>query len=601
MQLSEFNTFFADLAPRHYAVRSFHRGFDMDELGNVALPVVFAEADVQTVEKSPGVDAVTLAFCVLDKPERTGGLESAILDATREIADDLLEAIRAVPALRQLTCQSVAVLGAGGTSGLTGWRYELEINVAKRARGGLSSRFDPAYQPPAPGDENPVPLPSLTAANGLARVGNEIVARLGAGLALDGAGRITAIGGTGEPGPTGPQGPIGPPGETGPQGPQGPAGADGAQGPQGEVGPQGPQGNTGLQGPAGPTGADGADGATGITGETGPMGPQGPQGDTGPQGPQGPTGATGPAGATGATGPQGPAGPQGPTGAAGATGPTGATGPAGANGKTILTGTGNPSNFIGTDGDYYLDNSIESYPILWGPKTGGVWSTNATLVGPTGPTGATGRGFNPRGAWTASTFYSVDDIVTYNGSTYRRTVAGTSGSVFNASNWDQWAAAGVSGGDTKFLTLLCTSTAYSIGSTTSETLFVEVSIPGGTLLAGTHLFGNFIATGTSGTTQTLRMRVGTSATIASNTTVKSGAMGTTQAGLWGQLHCAIRGTTQIFPYSTAITAPSVNTGGGTVLSGFDFTQTVKIQITGAKSATGDTFILEAIHLFAQLP
>ena len=93
----------------------------------------------------------------------------------------------------------------------------------------------------------------------------------------------------------------------------------------------------------------------GATGPTGPAGPTGPQGSTGPIGPTGSGGPAGPAG------PQGPAGPAGPQGATGATGAADATGP---------------------------------------------------LTGPTG------QGFNFRGAWSSTTQYSLDDVVTQNGSSW---------------------------------------------------------------------------------------------------------------------------------------------------------------------------------------
>ena len=96
------------------------------------------------------------------------------------------------------------------------------------------------------------------------------------------------------------------------------------------------------------------------------------QGPEGPAGVAGATGPEGPAGATGATGPQGPEGPGGdgtvgPPGADGATGPTGPTGATGA-------------------------------------------------TGPQGPAGPAGLTF--RGAWSASTAYVADDLVTYAGSGY---------------------------------------------------------------------------------------------------------------------------------------------------------------------------------------
>lgn len=96
----------------------------------------------------------------------------------------------------------------------------------------------------------------------------------------------------------------------------------------------------------------------------------------------------------GAQGPAGPTGATGATGPQGATGATGATGPAGADGRTILHGFGPPSNGLGSNGDYYSDDTNH----LWyGPKAGGVWpGSPVSLVGPqgpqgdTGPTGATG-------------------------------------------------------------------------------------------------------------------------------------------------------------------------------------------------------------------
>jgi hypothetical protein len=105
---------------------------------------------------------------------------------------------------------------------------------------------------------------------------------------------------------------------------------------------------------------------------------------TGPTGPQGPAGATGPIGAAGPQGPTGPAGP------AGATGPQGTTGPAGSQGPTGSVGPMGPAGAPGTTGP----------------------------AGPAGPQGPQGNGFNFRNAFNASSSYAVNDVVTYNGSTY---------------------------------------------------------------------------------------------------------------------------------------------------------------------------------------
>lgn len=123
--------------------------------------------------------------------------------------------------------------------------------------------------------------------------------------------------------------------------------------------------------------------------------PGGTQGPPGPPGPPGPTALfrnngvaiqysydnsiwvdlvplsqiTGPQG-IGIQGPPGPAGEsiQGPPGVQGIQGPIG---PNGTPGSVIYSGVGNPSNSLGINGDYYLDIS---QALLWGPKTGGVWS-----------------------------------------------------------------------------------------------------------------------------------------------------------------------------------------------------------------------------------
>lgn len=107
-------------------------------------------------------------------------------------------------------------------------------------------------------------------------------------------------------------------------------------------------------------------------------GAAGPAGPAGPQGAAGATGSTGPAGQTGAQGAQGATGPQGPIGLTGATGPQG---PQGATGLMGLTGAQGPQ-------------------------------------GPQGPAGTNGTGFDFRNAFATSDTYAVNDVVTYNGSTY---------------------------------------------------------------------------------------------------------------------------------------------------------------------------------------
>ena len=229
-------------------------------------------------------------------------------------------------------------------------------------------------------------------------------------------------------------------------GPQGPVGATGTAGPQGIAGPAGPQGPQGTQGPAGPQGPAGTQGLTGAAG------PQGAAGATGLQGPAGQAGAQGLQGATGATGLQGPPGAQGATGAVGLTF-RGAYDPATsyAVGDGVLyAGSGYVSLIAANHG-----NAPDQFPAAWSQFSarGATGTTGATgsqgptgSIGPQGPAGATGApgvagpagstgpqgpagspgatgstgtaGMNFRSAWSSATYYSANDAVTWNGSTW---------------------------------------------------------------------------------------------------------------------------------------------------------------------------------------
>src|SRR5579859_4680701 len=117
---------------------------------------------------------------------------------------------------------------------------------------------------------------------------------------------------------------------------------------------------------------------------SGPQGPVGPQGPAGQQGLQGPQGPIDLTGATGAQGPQGQTGPQGPQGA----------------------------------------------------------------TGMQGPAGAAGVGFNFRNTFSTTATYAVNDVVTYNGSTYTAGVANgpnTQTPDQNTSAWSVMALQGATG------------------------------------------------------------------------------------------------------------------------------------------------------------
>jgi integrin beta 8 len=65
----------------------------------------------------------------------------------------------------------------------------------------------------------------------------------------------------------------------------------------------------------------------------------------------------------------------------------GPTGLAGTNGYSILNGSGVPANGTGSNGDFYIDTASNA---LYGPKAGGVWGSGTSLIGPTGSSGTNG-------------------------------------------------------------------------------------------------------------------------------------------------------------------------------------------------------------------
>jgi len=193
-------------------------------------------------------------------------------------------------------------------------------------------------------------------------------------------------------------------------------------------------------------------------------------------------GSQGPAGLQGS---QGVAGPMGTTGQAGPQGPAGATGSQGApgdDGLSVLSGASDPATTVGVNGDFYINTATSK---IFGPKVAGNWPTGVSLIGPTGPQGPTGvtgttgaagsagpigpqgaagptgppgatgaagtngSGFDFRNAFNASASYAIDDVVTYNGSTYVAIAASSGPSNptpdTNASGWSVMAQEGTPG------------------------------------------------------------------------------------------------------------------------------------------------------------
>lgn len=217
------------------------------------------------------------------------------------------------------------------------------------------------------------------------------------------------------------------------------------------------------------------EGGTGGGGSPGPPGPTGPQGPVGPQGPPGTPG--------------GDPGPQGPTGATGPTGNTGPPGPPGTPGIVWKGDWDPIQTYAVNDGVYYAGSSYrnliaghdtnlpDTVPLIWavialrGATSGGItwrgsWVSGTIYAindavnyngsvyrritngdgttapstdvanwelmvskgdaGAAGTAGATGPpGVDWRGNWSGTAFYTTDDGVYYNGTSYRH--IGTNG------------------------------------------------------------------------------------------------------------------------------------------------------------------------------
>lgn len=279
---------------------------------------------------------------------------------------------------------------------------------------------------------------------------------------------LSFTGPTGATGPVGPQGPVGP---TGPAGAAstvpGPTGATGPAGPKGDKGDQGIQGIPGETGPVGAQGLQGVKGDKGDTGSQGPQGIQGPQGVAGQAGPKGDTGDPGPQGIQGLQGPQGPQGEVGPQGPQGVQGVQGTAGVSLDIQGSVATYANLPSNAVPgdawivlADGKlYYRDATGFPANGLGVPFQGPAGPTGAVgPEGPQGPVGSTGpagpqglqgpagvdgRGFVWRGAFSSATTYAVDDVISFDGSSYLCLQAGTTQSPFDAPL--RWAAMSLKG------------------------------------------------------------------------------------------------------------------------------------------------------------
>lgn len=257
-------------------------------------------------------------------------------------------------------------------------------------------------------------------------------------------GATGAKGDQGDPGPTGATGQQGPKGDTGLQGPQGLTGTTGATGATGAVGA------TGAQGPQGLTGAQGAQGPQGNPGPTGPgftykgtwaAGTTYAAADVVTL-----NGST--YVATAASTGQDPSATPGSWSLWAAKGDPGAAGTNGTNGTngTSFTYRGTWSSattyvvndVVTSSGSSYIATAVNTN--LTPASNPGSWSVLAAQ----GSTGTSGTSFTYKGTWSSATTYTARDVVTYNGSSYVAIASGSNKTPdTQTSFWSLMAAAGI--------------------------------------------------------------------------------------------------------------------------------------------------------------
>lgn len=135
----------------------------------------------------------------------------------------------------------------------------------------------------------------------------------------------------------------------------------------------------------------------------------------------------------------------------------GTNGTNGTNGNTILYGSGVPSNLVGVNNDWYINT--DNYT-LYGPKTGGVWTTSISLVGPIGPQGDVGDAGNDGidGTDGISSFVYIAYATNSTGDNYEL-----------VSSNDVTATLGTFDAEKEFIAILLTNTA--IGATITDADF----------------------------------------------------------------------------------------------------------------------------------
>ena len=142
--------------------------------------------------------------------------------------------------------------------------------------------------------------------------------------------------------------------------------------------------------------------------------------------------SVGPSGPSGAVGPQGPAGVAGATGPAGPQGPQGIQGPAGASGLNFQGAYGALTTYALDDVVTYAGSSFVSLAEGNNGNTPGVTSEWAVLAqGGTGSGGGVGVAY--QGTYGSTANYALNDIVSYQGSSYISLVSANHGNTPGAS------------------------------------------------------------------------------------------------------------------------------------------------------------------------
>jgi len=144
-------SYLENLAARYTPLQHFGFGYadEQGAGGRTPYPQLFLEAEMEVTESGQGLNSYTAALLILDKPDQQGTqpgtrAERAILDSTKQYADELLEQMREEGQVRSVQMRSMLSLVEFGNDSAYGWRIEITFEAVKSInREEMKTRFTP--------------------------------------------------------------------------------------------------------------------------------------------------------------------------------------------------------------------------------------------------------------------------------------------------------------------------------------------------------------------------------------------------------------------------------------------------------------------------